>query len=138
MKVTVLTLVLLALCAGLCWGIGYTVFTRDLVSPMYTTIDGTGGTTVQVLNPGDTPAYPATFRTLVCRPPAFSIYSSNPSRRKETWEDTAGTATANDITDACGPLWNSNNASSISEAETVPTADVAAALCFACHERRRI
>lgn len=110
-QAAVITFLIVTLCSGIAWGIGYTVFLRPQVEPQYNTIDGDGGTSVQVLNPGDTPAYPATFRTIVCRPPVFSIYSSDPARRKETWEDSEGTATAQDITDACGPLWNYSNPS---------------------------
>lgn len=115
MKMTSITLIIvLTMCIGSACAIGYTVFLRDLVEPQYNTIEGDGGTAIQILNPGDTPAYPATFRTVVCRPPNFSIYSTANSNRLEVWEDSVGTATAEDITTACEPLWNRSNPSSSS------------------------
>jgi len=92
------------LVAGTCYGIGYTVFLRDHVDPMYTQVGD-----LLVLNPGDTPAYPATFRTMVCRPPNFSIYSSATENRLEVWEDYDGVALADDIVWACGPIYNPLN-----------------------------
>jgi hypothetical protein len=106
MRATIITIILSALLAATCWGIGYTVFIRDQVIPEFNTI----GTT-QVLNPGDTPAYPATFRTLVCRPDGFSIYTSSAALRSEVWEDTAGTATEQQLVDTCPTLWNYSNPS---------------------------
>jgi hypothetical protein len=112
MKPFILALLFVIAVSGTGFAIGYTVFLRDQVEPMYNTIEGDGGTAIQVLNPGDTPSYPATFRTVVCIPPNFSIYSAAQANRLEVWEDSAGVATAEDITTACEPLWNRNNSSS--------------------------
>lgn len=109
MRKTITTAILAAcifIVTGSAYGIGYTVFIRNQVIPMFNQVGD-----IQVLNPGDTPVYPATFRTVVCRPANFSIYSADETDRKEVWEDYAGTATDNDITEACGPLWNYNNPS---------------------------
>lgn len=112
-KFFTLTIVLLTVIpAGICWGIGYTVFTRDFVVPQWLEITGLGGSVIMVKNPGETPVYPSTFRTVVCRPETFSIYSSTAANRMEVWEDSAGSATADDILNACGPLWNYSNPSS--------------------------
>lgn len=106
MRKAIIAALLICLLTGTAYGIGYTVFVRQQVIPQYTQVGD-----IQVLNPGETPAYPSTFRTMVCRPASFSIYSADEADRKEVWEDYNGTATDTDITGACGPIWNYNNPS---------------------------
>jgi hypothetical protein len=106
-KTIILTLFLVStLYSGVCFAIGYTVFVRLQVQPIYNQVGD-----IQILNPGESPVYPATFRTVVCRPANFSIYSTSETNRKEVWEDYEGAATADEIQTACGPLWNRSNPS---------------------------
>jgi hypothetical protein len=109
--ITLLLTIVLTLCAAWAYAIGYTVFTRDMVTPQWEQIIGLGGMVIMVQNPGATPAYPATFRTVVCRPATFSVYSNYSANRAEVWEDYAGAATAEDIAAACSPIWNPLNPS---------------------------
>ncbi len=91
------------------FGIGYTVFVRETVYPIWLTLTGSNGS-IDVLNPGETPIYPPTFRTKICHSQPFSIYSSAIGRRTEVWEDYKGTATMQDIKNAC-PDWLFSNSS---------------------------
>lgn len=79
---------------------GYTVFVRDQVIPA--TIMVQRGATLQARrNPGVAPAYPITFKRVICKSAAFSIYSTAADRRTEVWEDAAGTATDAQVLAAC-------------------------------------
>jgi hypothetical protein len=79
---------------------GFTIYKRDYVSPQYKSPG--------VLNPGTTPAYPATFGGLVCRPRNFSLYTPGPyeNGRLEVWWDSAGTAEITDVSTICGTKEN--------------------------------
>jgi hypothetical protein len=82
---------------------GYTIFTRDLVSPASITVPGLIGPETWN-NPGVPPVYPGTFGRMICRAPAFSLYSSNDANRAEVWSDSAGTATAAQVLAVCTDL----------------------------------
>lgn len=79
---------------------GFTIFQRQQVQPQYITImDATGSMTIQ--NPEPAPGYPATFGTKICYSRPFNIYSPNDNERVEVWQDSAGTATVEDILTVC-------------------------------------
>lgn len=74
----------------------YTVFTRQQVEPQWIVVNEAVGTSSR-LNPGPQPNYPATFLRLIVRCKDFDLYSDNPIRRQELWEDLSGVATDGEI-----------------------------------------
>jgi len=78
----------------------FTIFQRQQVIPKYLTVtDGTGA--MEYINPGPTPDYPATFGVKICFSNPFNLYSAANSERLEVWQDTAGTATVEDVLTVC-------------------------------------
>jgi hypothetical protein len=94
------SLILLALASCEPVYAGFTLFTRDQVSPP-TIMVQRGPQIAARRNPGPPPAYPATFTRMICTAPGFSIYSTAAERRVEVWSDTAGTATDAQVLAAC-------------------------------------
>ena len=79
---------------------GFSIFQRDQVIPKYLTLtDGTGS--LEYINPGATPDYPATFGVKLCYSSPFSLYSASPAERLEVWQDSLGTATVADVLSVC-------------------------------------
>lgn len=84
-----LALVLLALASCQPCHAGYTVVVRDQVSPKYITVMRPDGLKT-VDNPGPVPSYPPTVQRLIYRPSDFDLYSADPVKRSELWEDGYG------------------------------------------------
>jgi|GEM_PF-3925198 len=80
---------------------GYTIFTRDQVTPASITVHGVDGPVTRN-NPGTVPVYPATFQSRICT--AQNLYSPAAADRTEVWGDSAGTATDAEVLAACPGL----------------------------------
>jgi hypothetical protein len=75
---------------------GYTIFTREQVSPKFKVVPGPRSTSVTMLNAGNKPFYPG-GASLNYSPPDLNIYSDNPLKRRELLSDPNGTATIEQI-----------------------------------------
>lgn len=82
---------------------GFTVFQRQQVAPKFITITDTTGT-MEFLNPGPPPQYPATFGAKLCYSSPFNLYSNYDNQRLEVWQDAAGTATVQQVLTVCPQL----------------------------------
>lgn len=78
---------------------GYSIYIRERITPQFTAVHGPHGLETR-LNPGPPPAYPATFGGRIYAD-LSDLYGSDPTRRVELWEDSAGTAASADIFAAC-------------------------------------
>ncbi|MDA8428188.1 MAG: hypothetical protein M0T70_02930 [Geobacteraceae bacterium] len=80
---------------------GYSIYTREQVTPASITVHGVDGPVTRN-NPGTVPIYPATFQSRICA--AKDLYSPSAADRTEVWGDSAGTATDTEVFAACTGL----------------------------------
>lgn len=90
-------IIAMLLCAVPCQA-GYSVFTRDQITPASIIVHGVDGPESRK-NPGLEPVYPVTYRRQICR--AKNLYSATAADRAEVWEDTAGVDTSAKLMAAC-------------------------------------
>jgi hypothetical protein len=72
---------------------GYTIFTRDQITPASITVYGVDGPETRN-NPGTPPVYPGTFQRRICA--ARDLYSPLAADRAEVWVDSAGNIPTDD------------------------------------------